>query len=198
MTLAKDDSSLETPRLLLRRMRREDLDFYVRLHADPEVARYTGPNRPRTPEESHDLLETTLRLYDELGLGQLAVVRKSDGELIGRAGLTYFEIEDLPPGSGRAPRASYLPGSVPGSVVEREIGYTLARSAWGQGYATEAAGAVFRYTQEKLRLQRVISIIHPDNTGSINIARKLGLRLLDHVWMNEREVGRYLWPVRGE
>lgn len=195
MTLAADDPSLETPRLLLRRMRMEDLDFYTRLHADPEVARYTGPGRPRTPEESRALVESTLRFYDELGLGQLAVVRKSDGELIGRCGLTYFEIEDLPAGSGRTPRASYLQGSIPGGIVERELGYTLARAAWGQGYATEAAGAVFRYTQEKLHLPRVISIIHPDNAASLNVARKLGLRLLDHVRMNDADCGRYLWPV---
>ena len=58
---------------------------------------------------------------------------------------------------------------------EIEIGWRLVRAAWGRGYATEAARPVLDHALYSLRLPRVVADIDPTNTGSISVARKLGL-----------------------
>jgi ribosomal-protein-alanine N-acetyltransferase len=63
-----------------------------------------------------------------------------------------------------------------GGQAEVEIGYRLARCAWGQGFATEAAAAVRDYGFGTLCLSRLISIIDPRNVASIRVAEKTGLK----------------------
>jgi len=84
MTLAHDTDRMESARLVLRRVARDDLPFFTRLHALPEVAQHLYPNgRPRSPEETTAWLRYTLASYEPLALGYLAVLRKEDGALIG-------------------------------------------------------------------------------------------------------------------
>jgi ribosomal-protein-alanine N-acetyltransferase len=196
MTLACGDASLETPRLTLRRLRPDDLAFIARIHSEPRVRRYLGSGLPLTAEESRAFLESILASYERIALGQLAVVRKSDGETIGRCGLSYMEIE-LPPHELPQPRAYTRPGAAPPGTrvaVERELGYTFDSAVWGNGYASEAAGAVFHYARERLGIARIISIIHAENAASLGVARKFGLEREDAVWMSGRSFDRYRWP----
>ena len=58
--------------------------------------------------------------------------------------------------------------------TELEVGYTLGKPYWGQGYATEAAGAARDYAIEKLGARRLIALIIHGNDASENVARKLG------------------------
>jgi RimJ/RimL family protein N-acetyltransferase len=95
MTLAHDTDRLESARLVLRRVARVDLPFYMRLHALPEVARGLYPEgRPRSPEETARWMESTLASYEQLELGYLAVLRKEDGALVGRCGLMGYGRRD--------------------------------------------------------------------------------------------------------
>ena len=59
--------------------------------------------------------------------------------------------------------------------AEVEIGYRLRRSAWGQGYATEAAQEVRDYAFHTLGMKRLIAIIDPANVASIRVAEKIGM-----------------------
>lgn len=61
-----------------------------------------------------------------------------------------------------------------------EIGWRFRREYWGRGYATEAGLPVLRHGFEAVGLQSVIADIHPENTGSINVAEKLGLRFVEN------------------
>ena len=196
MTLARGDTAIETPRLTLRRLRPDDLAFITRMHADPRVRRYLGNGQPLSAEESRTFLDNVQASYERTGLGPLAVVRKSDDEAIGRCGLSAMEIE-LPPHELAEPRVYTRPGAAPAgtrTAVEHELGYTFDAAVWGHGYATEAAGAVFRYARERLGLTRIISIIHAENAGSLGVARKLGLEREDTVRMAGRSFDRYRWP----
>jgi RimJ/RimL family protein N-acetyltransferase len=56
-----------------------------------------------------------------------------------------------------------------------EIGWRLVRSAWGHGYAPEAAAAVLHHALESLGLNRVIATIHPENKQSLRVAEKIGM-----------------------
>jgi ribosomal-protein-alanine N-acetyltransferase len=196
VTLAQGDPPIETQRLRLRRLCPNDLSFLTRIHSDPLVRRFLGSGRPLSAKESQANLEGVLANYERLALGQLAVIRKSDGETIGRCGLSYMAIE-LPPHDLALPRVYTRPDAVPSGArvaLERELGYTFDSAVWGNGYATEAAGAVFRYSRERLGITRVISVIHADNAASLGVARKLGLAREDSVSMSGRSFERYRWP----
>ena len=98
MTLARGTDRLESARLVLRRVAWDDLPFFTRLHALPEVAQHLYPNgRPRSPEETAAWLRYTLASYEQLALGYLAVLRKEDGALIGRCGLMDLVVESAAP-----------------------------------------------------------------------------------------------------
>src|ERR1044072_6432534 len=96
MTLARATDRIESPRLVLRRITPADLPFFTRIHAVPDVVRYTGHGRPCTAEETLAWLLSTLASYEDLELGQLAVLRKADGALLGRYGLIHLVIETEP------------------------------------------------------------------------------------------------------
>jgi [ribosomal protein S5]-alanine N-acetyltransferase len=199
MTLARGTDRIDSERLVLRRVTQEDLGFLIRIHADPEVAQYLGHGQRRSPEESFTWLQSTLETYEKFELGQLAVLRKSDGALIGRCGLSYLAVEARAAGTGTCPRAWYQPGQVPVDIellLERELGYTFERSYWGNGYASEAARCVFEYASDVLKLRRVVSIIHPENGRSLRIAQKYGLRHEDTLEVMGHARDRYVWPTR--
>jgi [ribosomal protein S5]-alanine N-acetyltransferase len=197
MTLSRGTIQIESDRLTLRRIDQDDLEFFVQLHADPEVARYHPNGRPRTPQESATWLQSVLRAYEDYGFGQLAVLRKSDGMLIGRCGLSDLAVEARA-GVSTVPRGWYQRAEAPADaeiVFERELGYTFQRSSWGQGYASEAARCVFDYARDELKLPRVVSLIHPENVRSLRVAQRFGVLREDVVEVKSRLFDRFAWPI---
>jgi hypothetical protein len=128
MTLAQGTDRLETARLLLRRIAPDDPPFFTRIHALPEVARGLWPGGlRRSPMQTEAYVRATLESYERLALGYLGVLRKGDGALIGRCGLTELAVESATPGHGirkgwfgdaQAPAGAAL-------MFECELGYTF-------------------------------------------------------------------------
>ena len=166
MTLAHGTDRLESARLVLRRVAPDDLPFFTRLHALPEVAQHLYPNgRTRSPEETAAWLRYTLASYEQLALGYLAVLRKEDGALIGRCGLMDLVVEYSAP-EHEIPRGWFGREDAPAGVAltfECELGYTFDSALWGQGFATEAARCVRDYARDVLRWPYAISAILPRN-----------------------------------
>ena len=79
-------------------------------------------------------------------------------------------------------------------MVEHELGYTLDRTAWGNGYAREAVRAMWNYLSARRPDSRVVSLIHPDNARSIRLATSFGATLVDRVTSWDRPFDRYAWP----
>ena len=150
MTLAHGTDRLESARLVLRRVVPDDLPFFTRIHALPEVAEHLYPEgRPRTPEETATWLQYTLASYEQLALGYLAVARKKDGALIGRCGLMDLVVESAASEHGIR-RGWFGREGAPAGVAltfECELGYTFDPAVWGQGYATESARCVRDYAR---------------------------------------------------
>lgn len=197
MTLARATDRIESARLVLRRIAPGDLLFFTRIHAVAEIVRYIGHGRPRSAEETQTWMQTTLASYEELELGQLAVVRKADGALLGRCGMSdlVVETETAPRAT---PRAWFGRADVPAGIAviqERELGYTFDSAFWGHGYATEAAQCVFAYAREVLRVGRVISVIHPENAPSMRVAERCGVRRAGQVEVLGRTLGVHVWPT---
>jgi RimJ/RimL family protein N-acetyltransferase len=141
---------LETPRLLLRGLRGGDIDAYAAMLADPDVTRFF--DGPVDRFEAWRQMSFHAGHWLLRGYGQWALERRSDGTFVGRAGL--FEPEGWP---------------------GLEVGWTLTRSAWGQGYATEAAQAACEWAWSELGAARLISLIVAPNAPSIRVAERLGM-----------------------
>jgi [ribosomal protein S5]-alanine N-acetyltransferase len=197
MTLAHGTDRIDSERLIFRRIEPADFEFFARIHADPIVARYLGNGKPRSIQETQELLERYFETYRSLELGPLAVLRKSNGVLIGRCGLSDMALE-VNTAPGKLPRVWYQRSQVPPNtnvIFEQELGYTFDRNYWGQGYASEAAARVFEYASSTMRFRRIVSVIHPDNTPSIKIAKRGGARQENKVTLMGPEFFRFVWPV---
>jgi len=198
MTLAHGTEQIESARLVLRRIEPGDLPFFTRIHSVADVVRYTGHGRPRSAEETQAWLQATLASYEELELGQLAVLRKADGALLGRCGLSDLVIESGPAANAIA-RAWFSRTQAPAGVAvtqERELGYTFDAIYWGHGYATEAAQCVFEYSRDVLKLARVISVIDVNNVRSQRVAQRCGLRRQGGpIDVLGRRLDVYVWPT---
>lgn len=145
---------LTTERLFLRHFHILDHEPMYRVFGDPEVMRFGDGGQ--TKEWVHAWLRTCLERYHQTwGFGPYAVVEEHSQNVIGYCGLFFF------------PDVAGQP--------EVEIGYRLARSVWGQGYATEAAQAVRDFAFNTLGIKRLIAMIDPSNAASIRVAEKIGM-----------------------
>jgi RimJ/RimL family protein N-acetyltransferase len=195
VTLAGGTECIESARPVLRRVTPDDLSFFTRLHALPEVAQGLYPGgRPRSPEEVTRWLQATLASYERLALGHLAVMRKADGALIGRCGLTDLAVESAAPEHGIR-RGWFGREAAPAGVAltfEYELGYTFDPIVWGQGFATEAACCVRDYARDVLRLSYAISAILSHNGRSRRVAERSGARADGQMEVVGRTFDRYL------
>ena len=157
--------TLETERLLLRPWRRDDLDPYARIVADPEVmATMLGP----VPRERAVAQVARFAAGDRIY--HWAAELRATGELVGRIGL--LEHPEFP-GPDRV-----------------EVGWLLARGAWGRGLATEGGAAALAHAFGELGLSRVISLTLRGNVRSRAVMERLGMtrrgelewRGHPHVW----------------
>jgi RimJ/RimL family protein N-acetyltransferase len=142
---------LTTDRLRLRGLRAEDLDAYAGMYADPEVMRFLEDGRPLDRAAAFRSMAVHLGHWQLRGYGQWALEDRATGELVGRAGL-------------------WQPEGWPGL----EVGWLLARRAWGRGLATEAGAAAIEFASGVLGAGKVISLIRPENHPSIRVAERLG------------------------
>jgi RimJ/RimL family protein N-acetyltransferase len=163
--------SLTTERLLLRSFRADDFEFYAELNANQEVMRYIDAVQDRVA--AFRSFCAAIGHWTARGYGPWAIEERESGRLVGRAGLLRWE--DWP---------------------GLEVGYTLHPSAWGRGYATEAARRALRYAHEVLCARGVISLIQPQNAASIRVADRLGARFARESTVHGHLVHVYAHPDR--
>ena len=145
---------LETDRLILRRLHREDAEFIVGLLNQPSFLKYIGDKGVRTPAEARQfILDGPMASYEQFGFGLYLVELEDSATPIGICGLLKREgLEDV------------------------DIGFAFLPQFWSQGYAFEAASAVMDYGRGSLGLDRIVAIASPDNDRSFKVLEKLGLR----------------------
>lgn len=152
--MADTHIEIRTPRLLMRRWRESDLAPYAALNADVEVTRYLAG--PLTRERSDAMVERIERGFAEHGFGLWALEVAETGEFIGFTGLSVPGFE-----------AHFTPAV--------EVGWRLARSAWGNGYATEAARAAVAYGFDQAGLDEIVSFTTAANRASRAVMERLGM-----------------------
>src|SRR5919204_170959 len=156
---------LETERLVLRAPVQEDAEALAPMYADPEVVRYLGDGRALTRKETERSVRRMIESWEADGFGLFTTVRKEDDLVIGRVGLILWN-----PETWQTTRADAE------GPKELEVGYTIGRPYWGNGYATEAAAAARDFALGQLGARRLIAMIIHGNDASENVARKLGFR----------------------
>jgi RimJ/RimL family protein N-acetyltransferase len=142
-------SILETPRLILRPFRKEDVDLLAPLMADQDFMRFSLGlyNRDQTAAFIEKVIS-----WDRAGLpSQFAPITREEGTFIGYCGFYHHPAE---------------------GIEDVEIGYRLHPGYWNRGLATEAARAVRDHAFRDLKLPRVISLVHPENLASRRVAEK--------------------------
>jgi [ribosomal protein S5]-alanine N-acetyltransferase len=144
---------LETPRLTLRVFDELDLGALESVHGDPRVMRFSV-HGPKTREQISRFIHNMREGHLRNGFSQWAVVWKATGQCIGECGILLQQLE---------------------GVREHEIGYRLNPDFWGRGIATEAASACRDHGFATLGLDRLVSIIDPQNAASIRVAEKVGM-----------------------
>jgi RimJ/RimL family protein N-acetyltransferase len=146
---------LRTERLILRDWRDDDMVAFAALSADPEVGRFIlGP----LDRAKSDAFATRIRAgIAERGWGLWAVEIVGGHPFIGFTGLAPVTFE-----------ASFAPAT--------EIAWRLKRSAWGHGYATEAANAVLTHAFGPLGFKSLVSITATVNTRSRRVMERIGMR----------------------
>jgi [ribosomal protein S5]-alanine N-acetyltransferase len=145
-----------TQRLILRQFYAGDAGAMDRVFGDAEVMRYGDGVRTAEWVRSW-LARWGGEYYPQWGFGMWAVVEASTSDVIGYCGLTRF------------------PGRC-ATCDEAEIGFRLARTHCGRGFAAEAAMAVRDYAFDVLHVPRLIALIDPANLASVRVVRKLGFR----------------------
>lgn len=144
---------LESERLLLCGWHKEQLDDLVRLHGDPETARYLSDDgHAWTRAECAARLSVWIDNFSTHRMGKLRLIRKSDGVFVGRAGFGLY-----PP------------------TGEPEIGYALLPEHRGAGYATEAASALRDWIFHDTAWDQFIGFADIRNYPSLAILRRIGM-----------------------
>lgn len=156
----------ETDRLILRPLEENDVDSIFAMRSDPEVMRFI--REPQNRAESINWVELVSSRWATDKIGFCALIEKQTGEFVGWCGL--WQLKE----SG-----------------ELEIGYAIARDAWGKGFATEAASFFLQYAFEKLKPDKIVAVAEPENASSRRVMEKIGMEFVRFGKFYNRDLVQY-------
>lgn len=145
--------AIETGRLLLRRMEMSDARDLFDYSRDPQVALHVLWDAQKNLSESRAYIKCMLRKYRAGDPASWCIVRRDQGRVVGTIGYMWFQPENN----------------------AAEVGYSLARDCWNQGFMTEALQAVLRYSFEEMGINRIEAQHEVGNPASGAVMRKCGM-----------------------
>jgi ribosomal-protein-alanine N-acetyltransferase len=141
---------IETDRLVLRRPRTDDAEsIFARYASNPEVMRLLGWPRHRSPAATRRFLEFSDTEWTRWPAGPYLIESRENGTLLGG---TAFGFE---------------------TPYRAQMGYVLAKDAWGKGYATEALRALTDVAAQ-IGLRRIYALCHTEHPASVRVLEKCG------------------------
>ncbi|WP_243370126.1 GNAT family N-acetyltransferase [Microvirga solisilvae] len=150
------DPVLTTERLRLYPWEEDDFPLLAELHGDPEVQHFLEAGEPIWDEAIlRDKLARFRADYAAYGWSKFKIF-DMQGRFVGRAGFGLH-----------------------GDTDELELGYSLKRDFWGQGYATEVAGALLQWIYRTTSRDHVIGFAVADHKASRRVLEKVGMKLTD-------------------
>ncbi|WP_115712647.1 GNAT family N-acetyltransferase [Legionella sainthelensi] len=143
-----------TTRLIICEPSLSDFDNLYTLQSNSEVMSFIG-NGKRDKNEVRVGLEKAIHHFQKHQFSLGSVFVKDSHEFIGRAGMIYFNYDD--------------------NQSEVEIAYALLPQYWGRGYATEITTSLIQFAFRDFNMQKLIAVVHPENTSSQNVLIKSGM-----------------------
>ncbi|HWA02994.1 MAG TPA: GNAT family N-acetyltransferase [Rhizomicrobium sp.] len=151
---------LQTARLLLRGHRTGDFPAFAAMRADPAVMRFIGNGRVLGAEDAWSRFLGIAGHWELMKFGTWAIEELASGEMIGALGFADKKRPASHPASG-AP----------------EVGWSLAGSAQGKGFASEALGAVLAWGADFFGAgARTVCVVSDGNDASMRLAERHGFR----------------------
>ncbi|GMA61306.1 GNAT family N-acetyltransferase [Alicyclobacillus fastidiosus] len=146
--------TLESERLVLRRITKDDVDDMFAYACDPNVSRFTTWDSHRTLEDTLKYINVVLTKYENNEPTDWGIVDKQYGKFIGTVGFVY----------------------VNSNHSRAEIGYALSKKYWEQGIMTEAVREIIRYGFQELALNRIEARAEVPNIGSWRVMEKVNMK----------------------
>ncbi|HGY9568454.1 TPA: GNAT family N-acetyltransferase [Vibrio harveyi] len=163
--------TLTTKRLTLRLVSVEDAPFILELYNQPDFYRFVGDKQIRTLEEAKRYIQDNmLRMQELKGVSLLVVETNHDKQPVGICGLVKRD-----------------------TLTAFDIGYGYLPSAYGKGYAKEAASVVVDFAREEMNVENLVAITNNDNIRSISLLEKLGFQFerVEQTYDNGRTLQLY-------
>jgi RimJ/RimL family protein N-acetyltransferase len=145
--------TLETDRLILRKMTLDDAEAIFAYASDPEVTRYVTWETHHSIEDSRAFLELALDKYESGGEPDWGIVYKGDHHFVGACGLVTWETVH----------------------ARAEVGFVLSREYWGRGLMPEAVRALFSFGFDMMNLNRIEARCIAENVASARVMEKAGM-----------------------
>jgi RimJ/RimL family protein N-acetyltransferase len=143
----------ETPRLFLSHFTEEDAPLIYKLNSDPEIVKYVHEPVLENEKQAKEILMNTILPQYQLNRGRWKIHTKSDYEFIGWCGLKYIKETGI-----------------------TDLGYRLLKTAWGKGFATEAAQYTLLYGLRDLKIEVITGMAHIENKASLKVLEKIGMK----------------------
>ncbi|MDJ0515958.1 MAG: GNAT family protein [Trichodesmium sp. MO_231.B1] len=146
--------TIETERILLRKMSLKDAKDMFEYAQDSQVSKYTGWYTHNSIQDTKLFLQYTINNYKNNEVSNWGIVHKAEQKLIGTAGFIDWNLED----------------------ARAEIGYTLSRKYWGKGYMTEVVNAIIYFGFRTMILNRIEARCVIENIASARVMEKVGMK----------------------
>lgn len=144
-------TELHTERLHLRKMKISDSSSLFKIWSDPDVIKYMNICCFTNENQAKEMINLLDDLSQERKAIRFSIIKKESNEIIGSCGYNDLDFEN-----GKA-----------------EIGYDIAKSFWGRGYATEAISSLIEHGFSSLKLNRIEARVDPRNVNSMKLLQKL-------------------------
>jgi [ribosomal protein S5]-alanine N-acetyltransferase len=165
--------TIETDRLLLRKITLNDANDMFEYASDPQVSEYTMWSTHSSIEDTKYFLKSLLKMYKRRELVDWGIVHKAENKFIGTCGFVEWRM----------------------THSRAEIGYTLSRKYWGEGYMTEAVNAVIDFGFREMLLNKIQARCEVNNIASARVMEKAGMQLEGILRQQIFVKGRY-WDLK--
>jgi [ribosomal protein S5]-alanine N-acetyltransferase len=160
---------IKTQRLSLQPLTLDDAQTLYEINQEKDVLKYFPVTVPPPIEKVQRFVASQSKHWDQYGYGNWGILPDGGIKIIGWAGLQFL------PETG-----------------ETEVGFLLSRSAWGRGYATEAAQASLRFGFTRFTLEQIIALVHHDNLASRRVIQKCDMTFVENKVYFGIELLRYV------
>lgn len=155
---------IKTERTLIREFSIDDLYPLFKIYSDRDVMQYIGDGQGFSLEETKVFIEKMIIRYHEFGYSFWIIESMNTKEILGHCGVMLERTTGL-----------------------NEIGYTIAKQYWRQGYAIEVSKAVMKYAIEVLELKEIVAYTKVENIPSQEVMKKLGMKFWKSYIKDTRE-----------